>query len=339
MTEVTFDGPTAETQARRGVALLPTLERYALVCLLAAIIVLFSILPSTADTFLTTANVRNVIAQESVIAILALAALVPLVALQFDVSVGAVLCAVTIVIATLTTKHGWGVGPALLAGVLVGAAFGVVSGLVVSYGGTNSFIITLGMSTLIVGLVSLYSHDQTIVGVPGSMLSFGNGLWLGIPKPTWLLIVCALGVEYVLRFTVYGRQLVQIGSNASSARLVGIRVKRMLFTVFVVAGALAAVAGALQLARTGSASPQLGPGLTLNAIAACFLGSTTIRPGQFNVPGTIVGVFFVAVMVNGLTLAGAADWVEPTFNGAAVVIAVTLSAILARRRGGTASVF
>jgi len=171
------------------------------------------------------------------------------------------------------------------------------------------------------------------------MLSFGNGLWLGIPKPTWLLIVCALGVEYMLRFTVYGRQLVQIGSNARSARLVGIRVKRLMFTVFVVAGALAAVAGALQLARTGSASPQLGPGLTLNAIAACFLGSTTIRPGQFNVPGTLVGVFFVAVMVNGLTLAGAADWVEPTFNGAAVVIAVTLSAILARRRGGTASVF
>ncbi len=84
---------------------------------------------------------------------------------------------------------------------------------------------------------------------------------------------------------------------------------------FVVAGALAAVAGELELARTGSGDPQIGPGFTLSALAAAFLGSTTIRPGQFNVPGTIVGVFFVAVSVNGLTLAGAADWVDPLSTG------------------------
>ncbi len=101
---------------------------------------------------------------------------------------------------------------------------------------------------------------------------------------------------------------------------------------------MAAIAGALGLARTGSGNPDSGTSFTLNALAACFLGSTTIRPGQFNVPGTIVGVFFVAVGVNGLTLAGASDWVEPVFNGASIIVAVALSAVLARRRGISSAV-
>jgi ribose transport system permease protein len=109
--------------------------------------------------------------------------------------------------------------------------------------------------------------------------------------------------------------------------------------VFVLAGALAAIAGALQLARTGSGNPQVGSNLTLSALAACFLGATVVRPGQFNVPGTLIGVFFVAVSVNGLTLAGAADWVDPVFNGAAVIVAVALSTVLGRRRGTRTAVF
>jgi ribose transport system permease protein len=168
------------------------------------------------------------------------------------------------------------------------------------------------------------------------MVDFGTLNWLGVPRPVWLLVVVALLVAYLLRYTVYGRHLLSIGSNPRSARLVGIRVQLVVLLSFVVAGALAAVAGELELGRTGSGDPQIGPGFTLSALAAAFLGSTTIRPGQFNVPGTIVGVFFVAVSVNGLTLAGAADWVDPLFNGTAVVVAVAVSTVLAHRRGTTA---
>jgi ribose transport system permease protein len=319
--------------------LLGVLERYALLWLLILLVIVFSILPSTSDTFLTSANIKNIVAQESVIAILALAALIPLVALQFDVSVGAVLGAVAILMAKLTVEHGWPVVPALVAGIALGCCVGLVNGYVVAYIGANSFIITLGMATLLAGLVSLYSKDQTTVNVPHSLLDFGNGYWLGVPRPTWLLAVVALTAAYVLRHTVFGRQLVQIGSNPRSARLVGIRVERLMLLAFVLAGALAAVAGALQLARTGSGNPQVGSNLTLSALAACFLGATVVRPGQFNVPGTLIGVFFVAVSVNGLTLAGAADWVDPVLNGAAVVIAVALSTVLGRRRGTRTAVF
>jgi ribose transport system permease protein len=322
--------PVARPNAQR---LLHALERYALVVLLGALILFFTFLPATGDTFLTVANIRNVAANEAVIAIAALGALVPLVAGEFDVSIGALLGAVSIAVAALTHRAGLPLIVALPAGVALGAAVGSISGFIVAYLRAGSFIITLGMATLIGGVVSLYTKDQVILGIPQSMVDFGTLNWLGIPRPVWLLAVTALLVGYLLRYTVFGRHLVSIGSNARSAALVGIRVQLVVMLSFVVAGALAAVAGELELARTGSGSPQIGPGFTLSALAAVFLGSTTIRPGQFNVPGTIVGVFFVAVSVNGLTLAGAADWVDPLFNGAAVVVAVSVSTVLAHRRG------
>jgi ribose transport system permease protein len=332
--EVVRKAPVAVLDRRR---VLHGLERYALVLLLGALILFFTLLPATGDTFLTVANIRNVAANEAVIAIAALGALVPLVAGEFDVSIGAVLGMVSIAVAALTHRAGLPLIVALPAGVALGAAVGAVSGFIVAYLRAGSFIITLGMATFIAGLVSLYTKDQVILGIPQSMVDFGTLNWLGVPRPVWLLLIMALLVAYLLRYTVFGRHLVSIGSNTRSAALVGIRVPLVVMLSFVVAGAFAAVAGELELARTGSGSPQIGPGFTLSALAAVFLGSTTIRPGQFNVPGTIVGVFFVAVSVNGLTLAGAADWVDPLFNGAAVVVAVAVSTVLAHRRGAAAT--
>ena len=309
------------------------LERYALVVLLGLLIAFFALLPGTSESFLTVANIRNVAANETVIAIAALAALVPLIGGQFDVSVGAVLGMVSVAVAALTTRAGLPLGVALVAGVLMGAAVGAVNGFIVAYLRASSFIITLGMATMVGGLVSLYTKDQVILGVPQSAVNFGTLNWLGVPRVVWLLAAVALAVGYLLRHTVYGRQLLSVGANPRSARLVGIPVPWVVMLSFVLAGALAGIAGEIVLARTGSGNPQVGSGYTLSALAAAFLGSTTIRPGRFNVPGTIVGVFFVAVSVNGLTLAGAADWVDPVFNGAAVVIAVAASTMLAQRRG------
>jgi ribose transport system permease protein len=233
-----------------------------------------------------------------------------------------------------TISHDIPVFFALMIGVAVAAAVGLVNGYVVAYLRTNSIIITLGMATLVAGLVSLYSKSQTLVGVPESMSRFASGNFLGVPQPTCVLIVVAVALWYLLRYTVFGRQLLLIGSNRASAELVGVRTRRLIFAAFVISATLAGVAGVLSLARAGAANPTVGPGYTLSAVAAVFLGATTIRPGQFNVPGTIVGVFFVAVSVNGLTLAGTADWVDPVFNGGAVVIAVTGSTLIAHRRGG-----
>jgi ribose transport system permease protein len=123
-----------------------------------------------------------------------------------------------------------------------------------------------------------------------------------------------------------------VGSNQEAARLVGIRVRSVVFRSFVVSGALAGAAGVLLLARSGAGNPQVGSTFTLTAIAAAFLGAAAFRPGQLNVPGTLVAIFFLAVNITGLTFAGVADYINDLFTGTALVVAVALSAMLLRRQ-------
>ncbi|WP_033289289.1 ABC transporter permease [Amycolatopsis jejuensis] len=325
---------TAAVAGPRRSPVLEFTERFGLVILLVAIVLFFSFWGPTSALFPTAANLRNVVANESILVIVAMAALVPLVAERFDLSVGAVVATSSVVSAKLLTQLHWPAAAGVLAGVLVGAVIGLVQGVVIPYFKANSLVITLGMSTLLAGVGTALTSDTTLLGVPQSLVDFGNLSWLGIPRPVWLFVAVCAAVAFVLGLTVFGRRLLAIGSNGSASRLVGIPVARTVLLSFVISGALAGLAGVLQLARTGSAAANIGAGYTLPALAAVFLGSTTIRPGRFTVLGSLVGVFFVAVSVNGLTLAGAKDWVEPVFNGAAVVIAVAVAAVLAKRRLG-----
>ena len=195
-----------------------------------------------------------------------------------------------------------------------------------------SLIVTLATSYVIQGGVAWYTNSQTIVsGIPTSLLSLGSGTWLGLPRTFYYLVVVAVIVYYVLGQTPFGRHLALLGANQKAAALVGLPVKSLITSSFVISGLVAGTAGVLQVAISGSASPQVGPGFTLAALAAAFLGATTIQPGRFNVVGTILAVFFVATLVNGLTLLGAADFVDPLLNGVALLAAVLLSARAAQR--------
>ncbi|MCR1781916.1 ABC transporter permease [Nocardioides carbamazepini] len=307
-------------------------ERFGLVILLVAVAVYFTLNPATSATFPTTSNARNIVANESVLILVALAALVPLVAHRFDLSVGAIVALTSIAAAKATTSMDLPILVSVVLAVVIGAIVGLANGVLIAYFRANSLVITLGMATLLGGVASAWSGHQTIVGVPTELTSFGNGLWLGVPRPVFLVVVVVLGVSFLLGLTIFGRRLLSVGVNESAAHLVGLPVQRTVTLAFVASGALAGLAGALLLARTGSAASGVGVGYLLPALAAIFLGSTTIRPGRYTVAGTLVGVFFVAISINGLTLAGAADWVEPAFNGGAVIVAVAVSSLLTHRR-------
>jgi ribose transport system permease protein len=165
---------------------------------------------------------------------------------------------------------------------------------------------------------------------------WGAAQTLGVPRPFILLILIAAATWYVLNHVPWGRHLESIGSNEFAARLVGIKVDRTVFGSFVLGSLLAGIAGIVLTTRTGSAAPTGAPGYLFPAFAAVFLGATTIRPGRYNVVGTIIGVYFVAVSVTGLTLAGASVWVQPVFNGGSLIVAVALSTLVARARASSA---
>jgi ribose transport system permease protein len=322
----------AEPPGRPRRSLSAILEQYGLVIFLVVLIVFFAVWPKTSGTFLTSANIRTTLENQAVVTIAALGALIPFIAGQFDLTVGANGIVSTFIVAALTTKAGLPAGVSCIIAVLAGAAIGAASGVIVAYLRASAIVITLGMATLLGGLVILYSNSNSITGIPTSLISFGAKNWLGVPRPLWLTLIVVLLVGYLLRSTVTGRRLLMIGENPVASALVGIRTERLILVAFVLSGALYAVAGVVLLANTGSASPSDGFSGTFQVLTAVFLGATTVRPGRFNVLGTIVGVLFIAVSVDGLSLAGASDWVQPVFTGAAVIVAVAASTVFARRR-------
>ncbi len=317
-------------------------ERYALVVLFALTMVFFRVWSKTSKTFLSAANVRNVLGNQAVIGILSLAIIIPLVCGEFDFSVGSVSGLSQVLCAGFMSRLGAPLPVAILGAIGIGAIIGLSNGNTVARIGVNSLIVTLGVATAMAGVVEWYTKGQTIVlHISKTLTNLGSGNWPArhgwdaIPRTLYFLVVIAAIVYYLLEHTPYGRYLHSIGSNREAARLVGLPVERLVLISFVLSGTLAGIAGVMLVARNGTASPQLGTvSDTLQALAAAFLGATAIKPGRFNVLGTMIAIFFLAFTVTGLSLAGVANWINDLFNGAALFVAVLISTIVGRKRAG-----
>jgi ribose transport system permease protein len=322
----------AAGRAARDVALYAA-QRYGLLVLFVLVVIGFSVL--LPESFPTLPNFRNIAGNQSVLAILTLAAIIPLICGHFDLSIGAGLGITSVATASLVSEYQVPLGVAVLVGVALGAAIGLFNGLLIAKLGVNALITTLGVATVLTGLTTLYTGGLNIVtGIPTALTDIGSGVWFGLPCTLYFLVAVALFVWYLLEHTPYGRHLHAVGSNPLAARLVGLNVDRIVITSFVISGALVGVAGVLQVARQGGGNPQVGIYFMMPALSAAFLGATSIQPGRFNVPGTILAVFFLATSVSGLSLFGVENWVEALFNGAALVVAVSLSTVLGRRLAG-----
>ncbi|WP_432975325.1 ABC transporter permease [Dactylosporangium sp. CA-233914] len=299
-------------------------------------ILFFATYPSSQRAFTSSENINNILAGQSVTGIIALGMVIPLAGGYFDVSIAAIAGVTNVAAASIIAEHGQPIWVGMLAALVLGGLIGAVNGVFVAYFKLNGLIVTLGVYTVLGGLLTWYTKGASSSGVPDSLGNWGSLEWLGIPRPFWLLIVVGLIIWYGLMHTPSGRQFEAVASNEAAARLVGIRVERLVFGSFVVAGLIAGIAGILLTSRTGGADPTAGPSYLFPAFAAVFLGATTIRPGKYNVWGTIVGIFFVAVGVTGFTLIGADVWVTPVFDGAVLIAAVLISTVVGRRRAGAA---
>jgi ribose transport system permease protein len=309
------------------------LERMGLPILLLALVLFFAVHESTTVNFRSAANAQNIFANQSVTGLIALGMVIPLVAGYFDLSVAAIAGLASVTVAAVSGTHGQPVAVGIALALALAIIAGCINGVLVAILRLNAFITTFGTYVLLGGLLQFYTGGSSIgFGLPASFGQWGSQRFAGIAMPFWLLMVVAVALYYLLTQTPFGRKLTAIGSNEAAARLAGIRVDRAVFISFVLSALLGGIAGALLTSRTLVADSSSAQAYLFPALAAVFLGQTAIRPGQYNVWGTVIGVFLVAVAVNGLILMGANFWVTDVFNGTALVLSVALSTLIGVNR-------
>lgn len=310
------------------------LSRYALIGVLVLLWTTFSLW--NPKVFATVTNLQSILLVESGTAIIALAVLVPLVAGHFDLSAGFQFGLAQSLAAVLITHHRW--NPVVVAVVVLGTGIGigVINGQLITRLQLPSFTTTLATGLIVLGFTEWVTSNQIITGAaPTWFLNLGRDSWLGIPLPFWYLAVVAIVLFTLLELTVWGRRVYAVGANPTAARLSGVNSDRYVRHSFVATGFLCGLAGLMSFTSLGGSSPVLGLGSLLPAFAASFLGATCIRPGRYNVAGTVIAVYTIGVGIIGLQQKGAQSYVQDMFNGAALLIAIVIS-ISAQRRRSTA---
>ena len=314
---------------QRALRLAPT---YGLVILMLGLIVLFSIL--LPNTFPTLLNLRSILSDKAIIALLALAAMIPMVAGRIDLTVGYAIVLWHILAISLQTVYGlpWpvAVGIVLVLGVIVGA----LNGLLVEVARIDSFIATLGTGTVLYALALWHTGGRQMVGtLPDAFLAINGTFVFGLPITAYYVLAITVALWIILDYTPMGRYLYAIGANQRAAELNGIPTRKFVIGAFVASGLLTALAGVLLASKLRIGQASVGLEFLLPALVGAFLGSTTIKPGRVNVWGTIVGVMILAIGISGIQQFGGSFWVEPMFNGTTLLIAIGIAGYAQRKKG------
>jgi ribose transport system permease protein len=312
---------------------LPGIENLSLLYIWGGLILLFGLLEP--ETFLRVNTVRTILANEAITSLMALSLIMPLAANTFDLSIGATMGTAVVVAAWLQFEFGMNPVYATLLTILVGLVIGAVNSIVIVKFRVNSFIATLGMSSILAAMIQWVSGGQFIVeGISENFKKLGTTKLFTIPLPVYYMLAVALILWYVLEHRQVGRYLYATGSNLDAARLAGVRTDPLTVVSLLVSASVATITGVIFLARIGSASLDAGPPFLLPAFASVFLGATQLKSRHVNVVGTLIAVYVLATGVKGLQLAGVPFWVDDLFNGVALIIAVALSGRAERKQRG-----
>jgi ribose transport system permease protein len=310
------------------------LGTYGLPILAVAIFILFSLL--LPDTYPTSSNLQAILTNQSIPALLALGAMIPIVTAKFDLSMGYALGLTHVIVMWfLINSHISWILICLMS--IVGCSLvGLINGLLVEFAQIDSFIATLGTGSVLYALSGWITHGGRLVppvqGLPKGFTNLMNGHFLGLPIGAYYIIALVFILVVVLEFLPAGRGLYVIGSNPRAAELIGIPKSRYVILSFVASSAITGFAGCLLAAQQQVGNPSIGSEYLLPAFVGALLGSTTIRLGRANALGTLVAVAILAIGVAGIQQLGADFWATPLFNGLTLLAAVGLAGYSARRR-------
>lgn len=305
---------------------------YGLVILTAALIILFSIL--LPNTFPTLLNLRSIISDKAIIALLSLAAMIPMAAGRIDLTIGYGIVLWHILAISLQTMFGLPWPVAVLIVLALGAFTGLLNGLLVEVAKIDSFIATLGTGTVLYALALWHTGGRQVVGMlPQGFYALNGTMVFGLPITGFYVLAVALLMWVALEYLPIGRYLYAIGANPKAAALNGIPVRKFVMGAFITSGFLSALTGVLLASKLRIGQASVGLEYLLPALVGAFLGSTTIKPGRVNVWGTIIGVAILAVGISGIQQFGGSFFVEPLFNGVTLLIAIGIAGYAQRKRG------
>lgn len=308
---------------------LGVVANYGVLIAMALMILVFGLaVPNGA--FFSANNLLNIVNQSALTAIIASGLTIVLVVGEFDLSIGYAASLAGVLVTGLAVNQGVPLAASIALALLVGAAVGVVNGLLVTKAGVNAVVATLGIGTVLIGLGFGYTAGSPIVAVPKVFTDITLGRFLGVQNPIWYMLVVLAVLWVLLNRTVLGQRIQAVGANKGAARLAGIRTDRVKIAAFVIAGVCAAIAGILLASLLGSGTASAADGYLLDSFAAVFLGSAVLRDGDFHIVGTLIGVLVVNIGFNGLSLMGTPTFWQFIFKGGILVLAVALSTVARR---------
>jgi ribose transport system permease protein len=298
------------------------------------VIVLFALMPEVRERFLRGDNFKSVATQSVIVALGALGMTLIIISGGIDLSAASNLALASVI--TAYAING-GVPPlvALFLGVLTGGAVGFFNGTLVTRLRLVPFIVTLGMMGIARGVAKWIAGNQKI----DAPMTWVNELMARSPRPAWLLmsagvwivIVLAVVMAVVLRYTVFGRHVFAIGSNESTARLCGIRTARAKILIYTLAGLFCGLSGVMEFSRLTVGDPTVAVGLELDIIAAVVIGGGSLSGGEGSILGSMIGVLIMSFLRNGCTMMGWPNYIQEIIIGAIIVVAVTLDRMRHRR--------
>jgi len=296
------------------------LRKYTVMLILIALMVLFSF---SSPYFLTLRNLTNIVTQSTYFIIAAIGLSFVMIGGGIDLSIGYQMSLVGVVTAMSMVEFHLPVWLAVLIGILLGTFLGFFNGTIVANIKVFPLIVTIATSTVFQGISYMISQARTFRGYPEEFLWLTHGKLLGIPVDVWLTLLVFLFANFVYRRSSFGWNVLALGGNEEASRLAGIQTKKMKISVYTICGFFVAIATMVMISKSNTTSSMFGPGIEFTCLTAAILGGISFTGGEGNMLGLVTGVLILAVLGNGMQLAGWGTYAQYIVKGIILLGAVT----------------
>lgn len=292
---------------------------------LIGLVVLFVVIACLNSSFIDPGNLKNLLRQVSINALISFGMTFVILTGGIDLSVGSILALSSALMGSFIVG---GLDPifGIVLACLIGAALGAVNGLVITYGKVAPFIATLATMTIFRGMTLVYTNGNPISGLTESeaFLNFGQGYFLELPVPAVMMLIMFGILYFILHKTPLGRKTYAVGGNEKVSYIAGIKINRIKIFAYTITGMLCGMAGAILTSRLNSAQPTAGTGYELDAIAAVVLGGTSLSGGKGRIVGTLVGALIIGTLNNGLNILNVSSFYQQVVKGIVILLAVLM---------------